>query len=96
MSRLTKLLAKPKKIELLGEEFDFKPLTVKNIDLIMDLEHENKRANAMKEIIRITLKEAVPDSTDEEINGIAIQHFQKLTSVIMDVNGLNEAPQKDR
>jgi len=89
MSKLTKLLGKPKDIELEGDTYTFKPLTVDNIDLIMDLESESKRAEAMKKIIKITLKDAVPDATDEEVNNVAIQHFQKLTEAIMNVNGLD-------
>jgi hypothetical protein len=42
MSKLTKLLGKPKDIELEGDTYTFKPLTVDNIDLIMDLESESK------------------------------------------------------
>ena len=94
MSKISKLLGKPKDIELEGETYTFKPLTVDNIDLIMDLENESKRAEAMKKIVKITLKDAVPDASEEEINGVAISHFQKLTEAIMDVNGLNNAKPK--
>jgi len=93
MSRLSKLLGKPKEVEIQGEKLLFKPLTVKDIDLIMDLESESKRATAMKKIIAKTLKEAVPDATDEEIESVAIENFAQLTDAIMEVNGLKDVPQ---
>lgn len=88
MSRLSKLLGKPKEIEINGEVFTFKPLTVKDIDLMMDLESEAKRANAMQKIITKTLKEACPEATEEEIAGVAVTHLEALTNAIMEVNGL--------
>ena len=89
MSKLSKLMGKSKEVIISGETFMFKPLTVDNLDLMMNLENENKRANAMKEIISLTLKEAVPDATPEEIKGIGIKHFKALSDAIMDVNGLS-------
>jgi len=96
MSRLSKLLGKPKEYEIEGEKFVFKPLTVENIDLIMDLESDTKRASAMKQIIKLTLKEACPEATDEEIKKVALGHFKQLTEAIMEVNGLNEIPRKNK
>ena len=89
MSRLSKLMGKPKEFEIGGEIFTFQPLTVEDLDLIMDLESENKRAIAMKKIIRKTLKKAVSDATDEEIEKVAMEHFDALTKAIMDVNNLS-------
>ena len=94
MSKLQALLAKPKEITLAGEQIMVKPLTVDNIDLVMDLENESKRANALKKIIKITLKEAFTDATEEELNGVSIQHFQDITKAIMEVNGLGQDENK--
>ena len=91
MSKLSALLAKPKEVEIAGEKVLIKPLTVDNIDLVMDLENESKRANSLKKIIKITLKEAFPDASEEELNGISINHFKDLIEVIMEVNGLGDA-----
>jgi len=93
MSRLSRLAGQAKEVEILGEKFVLKPLTVKDMDLIMELENESKRANAMKKIIAKTLKDAVPDATDEEIDSVAIENFAQLTDAIMEVNGLKDVPQ---
>ena len=90
MSKLSKLMGKSKKVVIGGEELELKPLTVDNLDLMMDLENESKRANAMKEIIKVTLKGAVPDATPEEINSVGIEYFKDLSDAIMDVNGLGK------
>lgn len=90
MSRLSKLAGKPKEYEIEGEKFTFKPLKVDNLDLVMDLQSEDKRASSMTQIIKLTLKDAVPDSTDVEIDNIAIQYFKVLSDAILDVNGLDE------
>lgn len=90
MSRLEKLLAKPIQITIEGEVFDIHPLTVENIDLIFDLEQEEKKAEAFKNIIKVTLKKAVPDATDGEINGICMSHFEILSNAILSVNGVTD------
>ena len=89
MSRLERLFAKPKEIEIGGEKLNISPLTVEHIDLLMDLEDKDKRANALKKIVKITLKNAVPEATDDEVNKVAIKYFKELTQAIMEVNGLN-------
>lgn len=97
MSKLSKLLGKPMDFDIGGETFTIKPLTVKNLDLLMDLDNEAKKSNAMKQIVEITLRASVPDATDEEINGVAMGHFEELTKAILKVNGLDEnAKGKDR
>lgn len=91
MSKLSKLLGNPVDVEIGGEIFTLKPLTVKNMDLIMALEDERRKAGALKEIIRLTLKEAVPDASDEELEGVSFTHFKALTDAILVVNGLDES-----
>jgi len=89
MSKLSKLLAQPKEISIGGEVMLIKPLSVKNIDLILDLDKENKRANALSKIIKITLKGAYPDATEEEVDGVSLKYFKEITEAIMEVNGLS-------
>lgn len=88
MSKLSKLLGKEKEVVIGGETFSFKPLTVDHLDLVMDLEVEGKRAGAMKKIVELSLRGAVPDATDEEIKGVAMEHFKGLSDAIMEVNNL--------
>lgn len=91
MSRLTKLLGKQKEYVIAGEKFIFNPRTVNDIDLMIDMENETKRPAALKKLIRVTLKEAVPDATEEELDKISIDYLKEITEAILDVNGLGKA-----
>ena len=90
MSELSKLLGKSKMYTIGSIELELKPRTLSDIDLFMDMSSEEKRGNAMRELIKRTLKQSVPDATDEEINQIAFANFKVLSEAIMDVNGLND------
>jgi len=89
MSKLSNLVGKPKTFTIGRQEIEIKPRTLKDIDLLMDLTKEEKRAEALKKLISITLKESITDATDEEINQVGIQYFKELSEAIVDVNGLN-------
>jgi len=89
MSKLSNLVGKPKTFTIGGQEIEIKPRTLKDIDLLMDLTKEEKRAEALKKLISITLKESITDATDEEINQVGIQYFKELSEAIVEVNGLN-------
>ena len=89
MSKLSQLVGKSKTFTIAGIELEIKPRTVEDIDLIMELADESKKAAAMKEIVKRTLKDAVPDATDEEINQIGFEHFNEITKAIVEVNGLD-------
>ena len=91
MSKLSNLIGKPKTFTIGGQEIELKPRTLKDIDLLMDLTKEDKRAESLKKLITLTLKESVPDATDEEINQIGIQYFKELSEAIVEVNGLSNA-----
>lgn len=95
MSKLGNLVGKPKAYKIGELDLEFKPRTMKDIDLIMDLAEPTKRATSLKELIIRTLKEAVPDATDDEISQIAFKYFRALTEAIMDVNGLKENASTD-
>ena len=89
MSKLSKLLGKPKTYTIGEIELEIKPRTLNDIDLIMDIGNEEKRGKAMKELIIRTVKDSVPDATDDEINQIAFQYFKELSEAIVEVNNLN-------
>ncbi len=89
MSDISKLLGKSKTFTIGEIQLEIKPRTLKDIDLIMNMGDDAKRADAMKELIRRTLKDSVPDATDDEINNIAFEHFKVLSDAIVEVNGLN-------
>ena len=88
MSKLSSLIGKSKTFAVGGIELEFKPLKFDNINLLAELEDESKRVDAMKKIIAITLKEAVPDTTDEEIANLGITYLKEITDAIVEVNGL--------
>jgi len=95
MSKLSTLVGKSKTCKIGEIDLELKPLKFENMDLLAELENPEKRVNAMKEIIKITLKEAVPDATDEEIEKIGISHLIEITKAIQEVNGLKDETKKD-
>jgi len=94
MSRLSKLFGEPKEIKIAGETFVFRPLTLKNIELITKLENEDTRPEAFREIVMKTLKDAVPEATPDEINQVGVSHFSEIVKAIIEVNGLT-VPEMD-
>ncbi len=90
MSELAQLIGKSKKFKIGTIELEIKPRTLEDIELIVDIANEEKRGAAMKELMKRTLKDAVPEATDEEISNIGIMHFKALSEAILDVNGLSE------
>ena len=90
MSELAQLIGKSKKFKIGTIELNIKPRTLEDIDLVIDIANEEKRGAAMKELIKRTVKDAVPEATDEEISGIGMMHFKALSEAILDVNGLSK------
>ncbi len=88
MSKLARLQGKPLEVEIAGEKFNIKPLKVKDMDLIMKAAKEETRGEAIHQLISKTLKESVPDATDEEVEGVAVEHFEELMTAIAKVNNL--------
>lgn len=88
MSKLNQLQGKPKTYKIGEIELELKPLNLDDMGLF-DLENPKEQMKATKEIIKKTLKAAVPDATDEEINNIGMNHMEKLMEAIMEVNGLS-------
>ena len=89
MSKLSNLVGKSKTFTIGGIEMELKARTLKDMDLIVELSEESKRAEALKKLISVTLKEAIPDATDEEISNIGIQYFKEISEAIISVNGLS-------
>ena len=89
MSRLNKLLGKSKEYMIGDEKLVISPLSMENIELVMDLSKPEKATGAMNKIVKLTLKQAVPDATDEEIDRLPLSIFKQISEAISDVNGLN-------
>jgi len=95
MSRLNKFMGKPKVIKIGDEDLELRPLKLKDLDLLLDMQDDKKRNESMKKIIRKTLKESVPDATDEEVDNFTMSYFEELLTGILEVNNLNKnVPQK--
>jgi len=92
MSKLEKFLAKPKVYSIGGVDLELKPLTVDNIDLIIKLEKPELQGEALKEIIKLTLK--ATGATDEEVSQFPLVHFKELVDAIMDINALGKDKKK--
>jgi len=94
MSKLSSLIGKSQTFKIGDIDLEFKPLKFENMDLLAKLDNPNERVSAMKELIRITLKEAVPDATNEEIEKLGISYLLEITQAIQEVNGLQNVQSK--
>lgn len=91
ISELSKLAGKGKKVKIGEIEIEIKPLSISNMDLMMKLGKEGEdQASAMRELITQVLKESVPDSTDEEIANVSVEHIQTIMEAITEVNNLEK------
>ena len=98
MSKLDKLVGKGKEIEIGGIHIDIKPLTVSSLPLLMkvgDEENKEAQANAVQELVNRTLKDSIPDCTQEEIDNISLEHLTKIMEAIMEVNQLEGTDNKE-
>jgi len=92
MSRLSKLQGKGKVFKIGDLELEIKPLTLDDMSLFNVNENSSpsEQLKTTKELVSKTLKESVPDATDEEISAIGMQYMTPLVEAIMEVNGLSE------
>jgi len=97
MSKLSKLVGKSSLVTIGDIQLEIKPLSVSSFDLISGLASENKeeQMECMKKLINQTLKDAVPDATDEEIENISLEHTLVLMEKIMEVNKLEPNVDKE-
>lgn len=86
MSKLSQLAGKPKTFKIGGVDLELYPRNGEDLDLFMDSSEENK-IKILKELIKKSLKESVPDSTDEEINNISLKYWKDLAVAVSEVNG---------
>lgn len=85
MSKIERFLGKPKIVKIAGEDVELKPLTVKNIDIIMKLGSEKTRSEGMKELVVATLKKSFPD---DKVEDFSLEYFEDLINGIMEVNNI--------
>ena len=93
MSKISKLVGEGKEVKIGEITLDIRPLTVSSLPLLMtmgDEENKEAQANAMQEIIKRTIKNAVPDATDAEIEDISVEHLAKIMEAVAEVNQLGK------
>lgn len=88
MSKLSHLMAKSEKITVGGIELDIKPLTVKDLGLVMDLDPDHPSPEKMKELVFKVLKDSVPDATEEEMDNMGVQYLNEIMTAVSKVNNL--------
>lgn len=89
MSKLSELAGNAKTYEIGGISLSIKPLTLRDVNLFSDFEDKTKRAEAIATIMRKTLKESVPDATDEEIEDVGLTYLDEIMHAILEVNKLD-------
>ena len=88
---------KSKKVTIDGVDLVIKPLPSDYIPLLMemsDMETTKEQGQAINEIIAITLKEAVPDVTEEELKQMSLGCVVPLMEAIMEINSLEDLKEK--
>ncbi len=88
MTDISVVLGKGKEYDILGNKITLKPLTVKNLDIMLNLQDDTKRIESLKSIMNIYIKQVFPEATDEEIDNVSIDFANKLMESALDVNGL--------
>ena len=92
MSRIAQLQGKPKKVKVGDLELELTPLTVKDLNLVSgdDNSSTEKQMELMKKLISKVLKTSYPDTTDEEIDNISLEHLTELQTAIMKLHNLDK------
>ena len=93
MSRITKLVAKPAKKEIRGEQWEVIPLKVKDLELAAILESGKppEKAKALRQMVWMMVKHNDATITPEEFNNMGMEAFQDFLEVILEVNGFDVA-----
>lgn len=87
---LDRFMGKAKEVEIEGQKFVIKALTVRDIKLISDLENPEKRADSMQKILAKILRDSIPDITDEQTNNFSLAYLEPLMNAFAEVNNIGE------
>jgi len=87
MGRFDKMKATAKEVEIGGEKFTLKPLTMKHLDIFMKTAKDEDRTQAVKDIINITMQESYPDE-EFNVDEISVEFLEELTKAIFSVNNI--------
>ena len=87
---ISKLFGKPKTYTIAGQEMTFRPLEMKEIDLVFMAGDKEKQAEGVKGLVTVTLKKSYSELRDEDIEKISLEHFEAITKAVMDINNMKE------
>lgn len=94
MSQFGNLVSKPVTIQIENNDYELKPLSVRDIDLFIDMADDKKRAEAIKQIVLKTLKRS--GATEDEITEIGInpERLKAITEGVLKAHGMGDTDQK--
>lgn len=89
MSNLEKFLAKSQEVEIGGEKYKLKPLTVNDLPAITKSRSKdpNVAAEGAKEMAFLAFKQICPEVTKEQFADVDIKILDELMAAVAKVNG---------
>ena len=88
--KLDMLKAKPEIVNINGVDIKVKPLKLRDLDWLTRIDKGGEeQTKALKELAFIVLRDAFPETTDDELSEISLPVYNKLMEAIMKVNGLD-------
>lgn len=90
MSKIERFLGKPITKTIDGIELEFKPLTMKDIPLMMGATTPEKQAELSQKLMEKYLLQIFPDSTKEQRDDFSMKHLESFMNAIMEVNGMDK------
>ncbi len=98
MSKLAQLQGKVRTFNIGGVDLELTPLSMDDLDLIsVDKDApEDKQMEMIKKIIFKVLKQSVPDSTDEEIKKISLEHMNDFSDAMTELHNMKQSAKLDK
>jgi len=86
MSKISNFTVQSQKVKIGDFEIEIKPLTLEDMDLILDLKNKQTEAEAKKKLIKKILKSNYPDATEKEINTFPLRFCELIINAILKMN----------
>ena len=95
MSKLADLRSKGKMITLSdGTGIEIRPMSLGDEAEIAELQTQDKVFQAISLMVKSSIKKAIPDATDEEIDELNKDDLKVITEAVLEVNGLKGGAEK--
>ena len=89
MSKLSDLRSKGETVVLSdGTEIELTPITLSEEAVIAEMQDNDESFKAISYLVKQSVKRAVPDATDEEIEQLNKEDLRKITEAVLQVNKL--------